>query len=790
VSPETAASPGRLARRLGVASWLVVLLGTGVAFALPGPPDGTLVRTAVVITLGILFVVLLTRLLVTAASVPARRLPLLFLAAGVGLWAAGSTILSADQTVNAVTFPAPGEALFLASYLGMAAFLLLDVARRAVPTGVVWLEAAVVCGAAVCLAAFAVLTPLSGTFVRGGLPLMLAILYPLIDLVLATIVLAQLMLRQRARSMRTAGLALGFLGLAVADSSFILSQSNSAYTSSLVLDTIWACSLTAIVAGACAQPSAEMPRMTRWQNAGVLPLAGALAVVVLALRPEGTIGWYVTAPALLTLVSTGARMVVALREAQGAAEAMRLSLTDELTGLPNRRALIAAADAALKDGSPLGFMLLDLDAFKDINDSLGHAIGDEVLISLGHRLRTALGQKVVVARLGGDEFGLLVPDEDRLRLFEIAQQVRAVLKDRLRVDGIDLSMDASVGITVREVGDTSSIEILRRADIAMYEAKQSRSGVLQFDESQDGFSRKRLLRGDDLRQAIAEHQLVVWYQPQVDARTRQVVAMEALVRWRHPTEGLLSPIAFLPDARVAGLMLALTETVMAQVLADLRGWIDAGFSFRVAMNCAPPELIGGQLLPKLFRALEHSGLPADCLLVEVTEDSFLTDPERARQALYDLRAHHVQVSIDDYGTGFSSLAYLRDLPVQELKMDRSFVSTVVEDERSRMIVQTTTQMAHALGLRMIAEGVEDGETAAELMPLGVDVFQGYHLARPMPADEVGPWVTRWSSQHDASAPPTNGQWTVRARPTQADTDQPASDQPRAPGWYLRLPGQR
>ena len=742
----------RLIHRLGIVTWLIIGLGALLTFVLPGPADGVLIRSAVVITLAVFFVVLCTRLVVAAVAFPGRRLSLLFLTAGVLLWAAGSAIVSASQTQTVVTFPAPGEALYLASYLGMAGFLLLDVPRRGIPTAAIWLEAAVVCGAAVCLASFAVITPLSGSFSRGGLHLLLAILYPLIDLILATLVLAQAMLRMRDHSWRTAALALGFLGLAVADSSFIASLSNGDYSTSLLLDFVWGFSFMAIVGGAISRPTPAVARPIERQNVGVLPLAGALAVIALVLHPAGPTGIYVLAPAVVTLVGAGARMMLALREAQGAAEAMRLSLTDELTGLPNRRALLIAADEALRNGEPLGFMLLDLDGFKDINDSLGHAVGDEVLNTLANRMRAALDKEILVARLGGDEFALLVPGHDELRFFEIAQHVRSVLQSPLRVDSIDLSIDASVGITVREAADTSSTELLRRADIAMYEAKQSRAGVLHFDTSQDGFSRQRLRRGEDLRQAIAEDQLVVWYQPQVDARTRQVVAVEALVRWQHPTEGLLSPIAFLPDARRSGLMPAVTEAVLRSVLADTRRWVDAGLTFRVAMNCAPPELIGDRLLPFLFAALAESGLPGDCLLIEVTEDSFLSEPERAREALYDLRAHDVQVSIDDYGTGFSSLAYLRDLPVQELKMDRSFVSSVVSDERSRMIVQTTTHMAHALGLRLVAEGVEDAVTATELIPLGVDAFQGYHIARPMPAQDVEPWVRAWSAGNCALAP--------------------------------------
>ena len=772
-----APSADQLIRGLGRVSWLVAALGLGSTFALGGSQQDTPIRSAVLVSMAAFFVVLLARLVLAAVARPTRRLSLLILAAGVGLWAAGAAMVSGSQMVSVVTFPAPGEALYLASYLGMAAFVLLDVPRPSQATAAVWLETVVVCCAAVCLAGFAVLTPLSGTFERGGLQLLLAVLYPLIDLVLGALVLAQMMLQQRHRSLRTALLALGFFGLAVADSSFVLSLSSDVYSSSVLLDVVWGLSFAAIVGGAVARPRLVVARSPDRRYAGLLPLVAALAVVVLVLHPGGVIGLCVIVPAVVTLVGTGARMMLALRDAQGATEARRLARTDELTGLPNRRALLAVADVALRSCSPLGLILLDLDGFKDVNDTLGHAVGDDVLTSLAKRLRAALDPLVMVARLGGDEFALFVPGASELRLFEIAQQARAALRRPLRVESIDLAIDASVGITVREPGDTSSTEVLRRADIAMYEAKQTRAGVLLFDASQDGFSRQRLRRGEELRQAIAQGELVVWYQPQVNARTRQVVAMEALVRWQHPTEGLLSPIAFLPDARRAGLMLAVTEFVVHSVLADTRRWVDAGFSFRVAINCAPQELLGGQFLPQLFDAIDEAGLSGEDLLVEVTEDSFLSDPERAREALFELRAHNVQASIDDYGTGFSSLAYLRDLPVQELKMDQSFVFKVVDDERSLMIVQTTTQMAHALGMRLVAEGVEDADTAAELITLGVDVFQGYHIAEPMPAAQVASWVWHWSAPHPVGAPG----FDVSRRGL--DADGPGD----LPGWPLEIP---
>ncbi|HWS56938.1 MAG TPA: bifunctional diguanylate cyclase/phosphodiesterase [Actinotalea sp.] len=751
-SPPSAAG---LVRILAPVPWIILVLGGVLLFLLPGGPDGELVRTALVVLMAAFFGVLIARLLLAAALYRVRRTALLFLAGSVAVWAAGAASISAGQAVTVVTFPAPGEILCIASYLGMAAFLLLDVPRR-VTSAAIWLEAAIVWGATVCLAAFVFVTPVLATFGGGGLRLLAAVIFPLINLVLAAFVVAQMVMRQRARSPRSVLLMIGFLGLAVADSTFVASLSHEAYTSSLGVAALWGASFAVITEAATARTREVAQSSTAPVNGAVLTGAASLAVVVLALDLDGPTALLVKIPAVLTLAATGARLILALREAHGAAEAMRLSLTDELTGLPNRRSIVAAADEALAAGSPIAVVLLDLDGFKDINDSLGHAVGDDVLVTLGHRMRAALESRVLVTRLGGDEFALLVPSEDELRLFEIAQQTRLALREPLRVDTIDLSIDASVGIAVREPGDTSAIELLRRADIAMYEAKNSRAGVLLFDSAQDGLSHLRLRRGEALRLAIAEGQLIVWYQPQVDARTRQVVAVEALVRWWHPTEGLLPPITFLPDARRSGLMPALTEVVMRRVLQDARMWLDAGFTFRVAMNWAPPELVGGQLLAKLFAALEESRLPEDHLIIEVTEDSFLADPERARGVLHELRAHGIQVSIDDYGSGFSSLAYLRDLPVQELKMDRSFVGPVAKDERSRMIVQTTSQMARSLGLRFVAEGVEDAQAVAELLPLGVDVLQGYHIARPMPPDAVGPWVRDWSTTHSLSvgSPPT------------------------------------
>ena len=733
---------------LGRAVWTVfglgVLVGVLVEFV-----DLTRVRQElVVLFLGVFFALVVARVAAAALAFPSRRTALVSLAVGLCFWAAGSAIvLNSGDPLAATRFPSPGELLFLTSYLGIATFLLLDVAGRRSHAGTIWLETAVVCGGAACVAGL-LLMPVAAQFAAAGTDgtaVLVALLYPVIDLLLATIVVGQAVLRLREVSRPTVFLGAGFVALAVADSSLALNLNNATYVSNVVIDMLYGAAFALVSAGACARRPDLAVLQERRQRAGVLMGAASIALIALAVRPTGVTAWYITVPAVVTLVAAGYRLVLALRDAQGAADALRLSRTDELTGLPNRRAVLQDLDTAMQDGRPLALMLLDLDGFKDINDSLGHAAGDAVLGVAADRVRRFVSPGVSVARLGGDEFAVMVRDADPLALLEMAQRLRDDLLEPVRVEGLELAIRASIGITVKGEGDARATDLLRRSDVAMFEAKASRAGTLLYDASRDGFSRQRLRLAEDLRRGIAEDQLVVWYQPQVDAVTHEVSGVEALVRWQHPTEGLLLPLHFLPDARRSGLMLALSEAVAHQVVGDARRWLDSGFSFRVSMNCAPPELLGGSLLPRLFDALENARLPAESLLVEVTEDSFLSDPERAREHLLDIRAHGVQVAIDDYGTGFSSLAYLRDLPVQELKMDRSFVSTILTDRRSRVIVDSTKQMAHAMGLRVVAEGVEDSQTAAELMGMGIDVLQGHHVSPPMAASEIGPWMRRWSA---------------------------------------------
>ena len=690
--------------------------------------------------LGVFFALLIARVLLAAAvSRRDRRVGLLALAAGVLLWAAGSAVLNSAGAPGVTAFPAPGEWLFLAAYGGIAAYILLDRADVGRTSLGGWLEAAVVCGGATSLAGLLILSPLSANFGRQGVPLLLALLYPILDLTLGMLVIGQLVLGAREVSTAAASIAAGLVLLAVADTSIVVNLEAGTYSYGLVLIMTWAAAFLLVVGGAC-RARAGRGRVRRSAMTGWLAVAaGFVAVLVLAFDPEGPARSLVVAPAVVTLLAAGARLIVALREARGAAEAYRLSLTDDLTGMPNRRAVMARLAEVLAGRGPVALILLDLDGFKEINNSLGHAAGDSMLQIIAARLAHGVPVGVMTARLGGDEFALLLSEDDDEVLLELAHRVRAVVAKPARIDGIELAVDSSAGVAVRD-GDTGSGDLLRRADVAMYQAKRGRTGALLYDARRDEFSRERLRIAEDLRKGIAAGQLRAWYQPQVDARTGAVRSVEALIRWQHPVDGLIEPVRFLPAARRAGLMPALTEVMMSCVVADAARWLQQGLPVSVAMNIAPPELLGGTVLNSLLARVQGAGLPPDHITVEVTEDSFLTEPGRAREIILQLRRKRIEVSIDDYGTGFSSLSYLRDLPVQELKIDRSFVRHIMTDQRSWKIVASTVQLAQGLGLRTVAEGVEDAEMAAELVSMGVATLQGYHFARPMPAREVAGWV--------------------------------------------------
>jgi diguanylate cyclase (GGDEF)-like protein len=379
-------------------------------------------------------------------------------------------------------------------------------------------------------------------------------------------------------------------------------------------------------------------------------------------------------------------------------------------------------------------LLLDLDRFKEVNDALGHSIGDILLRNVGTRLAAQLRHGDELVRLGGDEFAMMLATATANEALALGDRLRATLQEAFVIEGMTVYIDASIGIALCPEVATSVDGLLQRADIAMYQAKNEGLGTVVYTAESDDLT-LRLRSIEELRRAIDEHQLVLHYQPKADLRTGLVEGVEALVRWNHPVQGLLYPDAFIPDAERFGIMRRLTSAVLAMALDDVRRWRATDGPRNVAVNVSASNLLDTELPEQIRTMLEVRRLPGAALTVEITEGTLMVDPGRALRVLERLRDLDVLVSIDDYGTGYSSLARLRDLPVTELKLDKSFVLQIDQDDRAIAIVESTIALAHSLGLRLVAEGIETERTMHLLATLGCDVGQGYYIGRPVPTGQ-------------------------------------------------------
>jgi diguanylate cyclase (GGDEF)-like protein len=387
----------------------------------------------------------------------------------------------------------------------------------------------------------------------------------------------------------------------------------------------------------------------------------------------------------------------------------------------------------------MAVLIVDLDRFKELNDTLGHASGDELLRQVGPRLAGVLRPSITLARLGGDEFGIVVDTPsgaaDALR---IADRIRDVLGEPFDVQDLSLQVGASVGIALFPAHADTAGELMRRADVAMYQAKSAHSGRELYASERDTHSRDRLTLAADLERALRRDEIEVHYQPKADCRTGRVVGVEALARWRHPVLGLLQPDVFVPLAENTGLVRSLTRRVTDLALAQCKAWHRAGFDLRVSVNVAVADLLDVDLPGQILAALQRHELSTGALVIEITESSLFWDPVRIKDVLTQLEAHGVLLSLDDFGTGFSSLGHLKTLPVGEIKIDRSFVAQMTTNSADSAIVHATIQLAQRLGKCVVAEGVEDYETWKQLADAGCHLVQGYALSRALPATELAP----------------------------------------------------
>ncbi|GID33190.1 putative bifunctional diguanylate cyclase/phosphodiesterase [Paractinoplanes brasiliensis] len=413
------------------------------------------------------------------------------------------------------------------------------------------------------------------------------------------------------------------------------------------------------------------------------------------------------------------------------------AMHDALTGLPNRAAFHERARTAVAQADePGAIVLIDLDRFKEVNDTLGHHAGDELLVVVADRLRTGLRPGDTLARLGGDEFALILPHSDIVTVRALLDELSATLATELVLDGVPLSIEASFGAALYPEHGREIDELLRRADAAMYHGKRGSSDVVVYAGEDMSHPTKWLMVQAELRHALARDELVLHYQPKVDLRSGEVVGVEALVRWQHPHRGLLPPSEFLPAAEQSGLIEPLTAWVLRRALADQAAWTATGRSWGVSVNVSARNLEKPGFADYVSGLLAAHGTAPHRLLLEVTETALAADTRRATQTVIDLTAVGVGISVDDFGTGYTSMSQLRGLLIAEIKIDRTFVRDVTEAPQSQAIVRSIIALAHGLGSRVTAEGIESADVAEWLRRAGCDEAQGYLYSRPVPWAEV------------------------------------------------------
>lgn len=432
------------------------------------------------------------------------------------------------------------------------------------------------------------------------------------------------------------------------------------------------------------------------------------------------------------------------------------ALHDALTGLPNRVLYFDRIEQALlnaeRDGGRFAVMELDLDRFKEINDTFGHAAGDVVLKEVSERLPSCLRASDTVARLGGDEFGILLPKQaDPSETIRLLNKLSSSIKQPIGVDGLPLKIEGSIGIAYYPDHGRTVEELMKRADTAMYKAKEANRAFEVYEQAADHQDPMRVTLMDELRKAIDEHELVLYYQPKASLADGNVVSVEALVRWNHPERGFIPPDQFIPHARETGLMKPLTLYVLDEALHQVHAWQEEGLELAVSVNLATRNVIDVGFPDDVAAVLEKWGVDASHLELEITESTMLEDPFRTKIVFDRLHAMGIKLSIDDFGTGQSSLAYLRQLPVDEIKIDRSFVLNMRESEDDAVIVRSTIGLGRDLGLHVIAEGVETEETWQQLADLGCEQAQGYFLSRPVSAQELRSWLEARGSRRTRSS---------------------------------------
>ena len=672
---------------------------------------------------------------------------------GVGLlcWSVGDLAITIEALGGATpSAPSPADAFYLAffpfAYVAVVLLMRGGTRRLSTPS---WLDGAVAgLGAAAICAAFAF--PSVHRLAGGGsLSVATNLAYPIGDLLLLFLVVGgTAMLSGRRRGpwlLLATGAAINVVG----------------DTSNLLVSSLGATHVGALANAAAWPTSILLMSMVVWLGAGhaspfaaqkptgfVLPaLAAASGLAILVVGTLHHTSGVATGLATATLVVVGVRLALSARGMRTLTrKRYHQSVTDDLTGLGNRRYLFQVLDAFFTDtagaampGRRLAFLFIDLNRFKELNDAFGHPAGDAILKQLGARLKASLRESDELIRFGGDEFAVVLMDADAEYATTIAGHLTDSLREPFALHAVSSRISASIGIAHAPADAADSAALMARADVAMYRAKSSGLPFAVFEHERDfEGDGNRLRLAEELRLALERGELVLHYQPQLDLRSDEIPTVEALIRWPHPRLGLLHPLSFLPVAEEAGLMGSLTRWVLEAALTQCGVWRGAGRRITVSVNISATNLLDVGFIDLVRGLLARCELPADALILEITETSLITEFERSRRVIAQLRDLGLVVSIDDFGAGFTSLAFLGSLAVGELKLDRTFITRLATGERERevQLVRATIDLGHALGLRVVAEGVEDYGTLALLSRCGCDLVQGYFIDVPRPAGEL------------------------------------------------------
>jgi diguanylate cyclase (GGDEF)-like protein len=669
------------------------------------------------------------------------RLGTLALGAGLLAWALGDVIWTLEGSPNG---PSLADAFYIAFYpLAYLAIVRLGRSYARPHQATVWLDGAIAgLGAAAVTAAFAFDSILSAI---GGSASSVAVnlAYPIGDLVLLALAVGAFVVAP-GRPLRLSLFAVGCAVMAIGDTVYLVQSSAGTYVVGTLLDLTWPAAMFLMSASVWIPARTLVGRSYSDRNPRfVLPaLASIASLVILMLGNFTHVSTVAIGLAAATCVAVGARMALSLRRLTRLTNARhKQAITDELTGLGNRRQLLSELDRRIHRLGPdqerdtLALLLIDLDHFKEINDSFGHPAGDAVLKEIGPRLQGVLRNDDVVARIGGDEFAVILAAGDMADATTVAERITNALERPIMLETATLHVGASIGIALAPVHASSSGELMRCADVAMYRAKGLR---LRFDiyEAALDDGADRLMLMEDLRVATTDGSLTLHYQPQIDLRTGEVVACEALLRWNHPRLGFVPPDHFLALAEECGLTRRVTAWVLREAVSECARWWTAGLGVAVAVNLLATDLLQEDLPRQVAELLESVSLPPTALILEITEQMLMPKPSQAMQVIGELAENGVVVSIDDFGTGFSSLARLSELPVGEIKLDRTFVSRLLADEnddRDLALVKSAIDLGHALGMRVVAEGIERVELVNLLVELRCDRGQGFAIRPPVAA---------------------------------------------------------